>query len=153
MTYSLDTSALLDAWVRYYPRDVFDSLWKQIEQLVSDERLLATEVVRWELEKKDDDVLKWVKARPKMFIPLDGPIQVRATAILQQFPSLTESNSMMQGSADPFVIALAAEMKLTVVCSEKRDGNKKPKIPNACEALGIDCIGLVEFFRREKWRV
>src|SRR3972149_394297 len=53
-SYSIDTSALLDAWVRWYPPDLFPKLWQNIEALVIEQRLLATEEVLIELEKKDD---------------------------------------------------------------------------------------------------
>jgi hypothetical protein len=31
MPFSLDTSGLLDAWVRYYPPDVFPTVWSHME--------------------------------------------------------------------------------------------------------------------------
>jgi len=57
---------------------------------------------------------------------------------------------MMRGHADPFVVALATERDLTVLCAE-RSKPSKPRIPDVCRELGIDCIGLVELFRREGW--
>ena len=36
MPYSLDTSGLLDGWVRYYAPEVFPSLWKQMEAAAAD---------------------------------------------------------------------------------------------------------------------
>lgn len=152
MSYSVDTSALLDAWVRYYPPDVFDTLWQRLDGLVSNGRLLAIDEVRRELEKQDDELHKWLTARPSMIVALDGEIQTRATPIINGFPSLTNTKSVMSGSADPFVIALAQERKLTVVTAEKSKPTK-PRIPDVCKALGVPCITLVELFRRESWRV
>ena len=152
MSYSVDTSALLDAWVRYYPPDVFDTLWQRLDGLVSGGRLLAIDEVRRELEKQDDELHKWLAARPSMIVALDGEIQTRATPIINGFGSLTNTKSVMSGSADPFVIALAQERKLTVVTAEKSKPTK-PRIPDVCKALGVPCITLVELFRREGWRV
>ena len=59
MDYSIDTSALLDGWIRYYPPDTFDSLWQRLDELIIGGSLRATEEVRFELEKKADDVLAW----------------------------------------------------------------------------------------------
>jgi hypothetical protein len=87
-----------------------------------------------------------------MIVVLDAEIQTRATPIINSFPSLTNVKSVMSGSADPFVIALAQERKLTVVMAEKSKPTK-PKIPDVCRALDIPCITLVEMFRREGWRV
>lgn len=72
MIYSVDTSALGDAWVRYYPPDVFHTLWKRLDGLVAKGRLLAIDEVQRELEKKDDELLKWVAERPAMIVPLDN---------------------------------------------------------------------------------
>lgn len=87
-----------------------------------------------------------------MIVALDGEIQTRATPIINGFPSLTNTKSVMSGSADPFVIALAQERGLTVVTAEKSKPTK-PRIPDVCKALGVPCITLVELFRRESWRV
>jgi hypothetical protein len=152
LSYSVDTSALLDAWVRYYPPDVFDTLWKRLDSLASKGRLLAIDEVRRELEKRDDGLHRWLVARPSMIVTLDGAIQKRAKPIINRFPSLTNTKSVMSGSADPFVIALAQEQKLTVVTAEKSKPTK-PRIPDVCDALGVPCITLVEMFREEGWKV
>ena len=56
MTYSIDTSGILEAWVRYYPIDVFPMVWTQLDQLIGQKVLIASEVVLWELERKHDKV-------------------------------------------------------------------------------------------------
>jgi hypothetical protein len=152
LSYSVDTSALLDAWVRYYPPDVFDTLWKQLDGLAINGRLLAVDEVKRELAKQDDELHKWVAARPTMIVTLDEAVQKRAKPIINNFPSLTNTRSVMSGSADAFVIALAQERKLTVVTAEKSKPTK-PRIPDVCRTLGVLCITLVEMFRKEGWRV
>jgi len=152
VSYSVDTSALLDAWVRYYPPDVFETLWKQLDSLAAEGRLLAIDEVRRELEKKDDELFKWVSARSAMIVTLDEELQTAALPIINRFPSLTNTKSLMSGSADPFVIALAQARALTVVTAEQSRPSK-PRIPDVCKALGVPCITLVEMFRREGWHV
>ena len=152
MSYCVDTSALLDAWVRYYPPDVFETLWKQLDSLVAKGRLVAIDEVRRELEKKDDELFKWVSARPAMIVTLDEELQTAALPIINRFPSLTNTKSLMSGAADPFVIALAQARALTVVTAEQSRPSK-PRIPDVCKALGVPFITLVEMFRREGWRV
>jgi hypothetical protein len=39
--YVIDTSALLDGWVRYYPPDVFPSLWSHLEEMIKTGELLS----------------------------------------------------------------------------------------------------------------
>lgn len=152
MSYSVDTSALMDAWIRYYPPDVFHSLWDSLDQLVSSGRFLVIDEVCRELSKQDDDLHKWVKERPDMIVTLDEEIQLAATPIINDFPSLTNAKSVMGGSADPFVIALAQQRDLIVVMAEKSKPTK-PRIPDVCREIGIVCITLVELFRREGWRL
>lgn len=151
MSYSVDTSALLEAWVRAYPPDVFSNLWRRFERLIADGRFLASDEVLRELNKKEDDLYSWAKAQPGLFIPLDEVLQVRVIEINNQFSSLTDTPTVMRGAADPFVIALAAERNLAVVTAE-RSKPTRPRIPDVCRALGIECITLVELFRREDWR-
>jgi hypothetical protein len=43
--YSIDTSAILDGSVRYYPPEVFPALWARIERLIEAGALRATEEV------------------------------------------------------------------------------------------------------------
>ena len=142
----------MDAWVRYYPPDVFDTLWKQLDGLVKGGHMLAIDEVKRELEKKHDDLFRWVSARPAMIVPLDEELQQVGTEIINRFPTLTNTNTTMSGAADPFVIALAQVRGLTVVTAETSKPTK-PKIPDACEALAVPCITLVEMFRQEGWRV
>lgn len=122
-----------------------------VRRLVDAGRLVAIDEVRRELENKDDDLHKWVKARPKMLVALDEPLQKRAAQIINRFPSLA-SGGVMRGAADPFVIALAAERRLTVVTAEVSKPTK-PRIPDVCGTLGIGCMTLLKLFRREGWRV
>jgi hypothetical protein len=42
VSYCIDTSALIEAWVRYHPPDVFPTLWNQIDDLVDSGRLVAS---------------------------------------------------------------------------------------------------------------
>ncbi len=151
MAYSLDTSGLVEAWVRVYAPDVFPSVWDRIDQLLVDGKLLAADEVLADLEKKQDELLKWAKARPHLFISLDQPIQAAATAILGSFPSLVNLNTG-HGASDPFVIALAQVRGLTVVTAESSKPTR-PKIPDVCKSMKVPCIGLLDLFRAEGWKI
>jgi len=87
-----------------------------------------------------------------MIVTLDEDLQTAAVPIINRFGSLTNTKSLMGGSADPYVIALAQVRELTVVTAEKQKPSK-PRIPDVCKTLGVPCIALVEMFRREGWRV
>ena len=151
MAYSADTSSFIEAWVRVYAPDVFPSVWAGIDQLISDGKLIATDEVLTELGKKQDELFKWAKTKSGLFVPLDHQLQQAGAAILAQFPSLVDLNTG-RGAADPFVIALAQVRGFIVVTAE-RSKPTKPKIPDACGALGVPCIGLLELFRAEGWQI
>ena len=64
--YCTDTSALIELHATY-GSDVFVSLWQKVAGLVKEGRLIAPREVLREIEKKDDDLLKWVKKYRKIF--------------------------------------------------------------------------------------
>lgn len=151
MTYCLDTSGLLDAWVRWYPPDVFPSFWLKIEDLVDSGRIIASDEVLVELESREDELYKWAKDRRQMFLPLDEDIQILAVKILEQFPRLVDTRRE-RSQADPFVIAVAMLHKRIAIAGEKASGTaEKPRIPNVCNYFGVEHMGIVQLIRREKW--
>jgi succinate dehydrogenase flavin-adding protein (antitoxin of CptAB toxin-antitoxin module) len=117
LIYCIDTSALIDLW-RDYPIDIFPSLLEEIEKLMSDEFLIAPKQVLDELEKIDDDLLKWVKKHKKMFINLDAEQIQLVKDILSKFPNLIDATKTIP-DADPFIIALASSKNCIVITSEK----------------------------------
>ena len=147
MLYSVDTSALLDAWARWYPPDLFPSVWDRLSIVVENTEVVATDEVLNELERKADDCYAWAKDRPNMFLPLDADIQISAAEILAEFPKLVDERTG-KSMGDPFVIAVAQVHSLTVVTGEKGGSPQKPKIPNVCAHFGLDCIDIVEMMRR-----
>jgi hypothetical protein len=153
LKYSIDTSALLDGWVRYYPPDAFPGLWVRIEKLIEDGDLRATEEVLHELEVKDDDVYAWAKERKDgLSVPIDDRIQPAVAAILEDFEKLLDTRKN-RSAADPFVIALAQIEGCMVVTGEGTTGNlNRPNIPDVCSGLGVPCISLLQLIRREGWR-
>lgn len=152
MKYSIDTSAILDAWVRYYPPDVMPGLWEKIGELIQSGKLIATKEVLIELSKKDDEVYKWAKDNNRMFREIDEGIQITVTQILKDYMRLVDTRKN-RSMADPFVIGLAINEKCTVVSGEKPTNNlEKPNIPDVCNALGIPCITILELCREQNWK-
>jgi hypothetical protein len=149
--YSIDTSALLDGWIRYYPPDVFPPVWDRLSVLIEDDRMIAPDEVREELKRKLDGVHKWARGQKKLFVPLDPNVQAAAAEVLRAHPRLID-NRADRTSADPFVIAIARTRGAIVVTGERRtDSLKRPNIPDVCQAIGVPCLGMMELFRKEKW--
>ena len=153
MSYCFDTSVFINAWQRDYPHDVFPTVWRNIEQLITDYRLVTPEEVRVELERKDDEVYEWALKWAHVFIPIDASIQLAVVEILRKHPRLIDTRKDRSG-ADPFVVALAQIRGLSVVTYEKPTRNlSRPAIPDVCGVLGIEAITVVELARREQWHM
>jgi hypothetical protein len=73
VAYSLDSSGILDLF-RYYPPDVFPTIWTQMDAAASGRVILAIDEVYRELEKKDDAAFQWLKARRVMVVDLDTTV-------------------------------------------------------------------------------
>lgn len=152
MKYSVDTSALLDGWRRYYPPDVFPPVWEKLDKLIKDEILVASEEVLFELSRKDDDVYRWARDRSQMFVPTsDARIQKAVLQILANHKKLIDERENRSG-ADPWVIAEAQKYKCAVLTGERPARSpKRPTIPDVCEALGIRWVNMLQLFRDQRW--
>ena len=68
MRYSFDTSAFIYAWNVAYRPEIFPSVWDRIDQLICDGVLIASDEVREELTKKQDELSKWVQNAAGLFV-------------------------------------------------------------------------------------
>lgn len=151
MLYSIDTSSLLEAWVRAYPVDVVPALWESLDELIESGELRASEEVVHEIARKDDELQVWIAARPSLCIPIDNDIQPIVSGILSTHPRLLDTRKNRSG-ADPFVIALAKQNGCKVVTNERPTNSAtRPNIPDVCAALGINCINILALIREQQW--
>lgn len=156
--YSIDTSALIDWWVRYYPPKAFGGLLPRMEQLVSDGRLRASREVEGELNKQDDDCFRWAKRQMEFFVESDAAIQSVVTDLMGTYFNPQKPDKGISG-ADPFVIGLAAVQRSqhwTVVTGEKPGSPENPKIPWVCSHYKphpIRSIGFLELIVEEGWQL
>jgi hypothetical protein len=146
--YSIDTCSLTDLR-RFYPKDVFPSVWAKVSELANDGIVVASEEVLQELKAQEtDEVLAWAKGHLSMFLPTDAAVQAEVTKILAAHPTLVDLKK--KHGADPFVIALAVVHGCTVVSQETPSGNPyRQMIPDVCKHRKLPCIKLLEMLRRE----
>ena len=157
--YIIDTSSLVRL-NRNNPLDVFPSIWKKLEKLVSNNRLIAPKEVLNEISQNDDQLNKWAKNQKRMFIEPTLKQIGFVKAILRDYPSILDVDRKYD--ADTWVIALALEMatdpqktlvtiKRIVVTEEKLRRNKV-KIPFICQQKSIESIDIIALFRTEGWK-
>ncbi|MHB1614148.1 MAG: DUF4411 family protein [Actinomycetes bacterium] len=149
--FSFDTSSLLNGRRDLLPPEVFTTLWANVEAVNAAGEVRAVDVVRDELTKRDDDVSIWARAQTGLFLPLDEPVQHATREILAAHRRLMGKGGG-RNAADPFVIGLARVHGATVVTEETPSGNlDKPRIPDVCEAMGVGCLNMIGFVRRQGW--
>lgn len=149
--YSFDTSVFIKGRRDILPPEVFATLWTNIEQAIASGIVRASDEVWREIGRRDDAIKAWASDQTDLFIPLDEDIQAATRRVLDAHPKLMGRGGG-RNEADPFVIALACIRNAVVVTEETPTGNlDKPRIPDVCDALGIRCIGLVQFAREQCW--
>lgn len=151
MPYVLDTSALIGAWHRKYPPDVFPSRWENLDRLGQAGLLLVPEEVLDELRRQDDELHAWVAERAEqLVIVATRAVYLSVRAILHDHPKLTMPGGA-RGRADPFVIAEAQARGCPVVTEERGGTLDRPRIPYVCRGLGIDSIEMLDVIKAQGW--
>lgn len=151
MKYSFDTSAIIHAWNRAYPPDIFPVFWERMAEAIENQILIASDEVLVELEAKDDIIYKWAKKYPMMFIPIDEKIQKAVKEILRDHKKLLDTRKS-RSSADPFVVATAKVLGCAVVTQENPTGKlHRPNIPDVCRSLRLQSMDLLQFIRTQNW--
>lgn len=145
--YCIDTSSLIEAWERRYPRENFPSFWAKLEGLVEAGRLISSQEVLAEIERKADSLYDWAKAHSDIFLELSEEVQTTVGDLLSRHEKMVDS-SKGKSAGDPWVVATAKVNKAIVVTEE---GRGPRKIPDVCAAEGIECVTVLGLIRREGW--
>lgn len=167
--YIIDTSSLIQI-KDHYDRRILPGIWKDLEQLIIDQRLIAPEEVKNEILYGDDSLVPWVQNHVRMFYPNSDLIGLTQSVVLKEFPRMAKEDSE-KPNADPFVVALTLMISQgpqqslisfnpIVVSDEKSDlikNSKLPssqikKIPDVCNHFDLKCINHLEMFKLEGFR-
>ncbi|MFC1783083.1 DUF4411 family protein [Planctomycetota bacterium] len=151
MKFCLDSNVFIEAWKGYYSLEFFPAYWEKLDQLACDETVFATKEVEKEIIRIDDDLKKWLSDKKYFFREIDGIVQECLLKIYQKDEKhrrLVDSTKQ-RSVADPWVIAHAMAENAIVVTKEIYEHNptKRMKIPNVCEAMGIEWINDFDFIR------
>lgn len=154
--YIIDASSLIEMKDKY-PEDIFPTLWKKMDELYTKGRLIVPLEVKKEI--KDDELKRWTKGKKRMFISPDKSQSDKVKEILRNFPFLAKPQKPGP-NADPWLISLAIVKnneeqtklftnKYIVVTEESK--TKQNRIPAVAQHYDIECINLMELFRKEGW--
>lgn len=155
MKYVFDTSSLIALFRdENYDRDVFPTLWKNFDKLVTAKRVVSVRESLHEIKKRDDNLSSWASNRSRLFHEPNG----RQTGFIRElfdnshFRGLIKHRRIVSGDhvADPFIIALAHDIQGCVVTQEKKKLDA-PCIPIICGEYNVDCTDLIGFMKKERW--
>ncbi len=147
--YCIDTSALINLMPPYnrdvYRKDVFPTIWLNLEDMIKSGELMSPLQVLDELKDKRDAICDWCLKNKKMFKDIDECQIAKIEEVKKKYDSAfwkQESNRRVW--ADPWVIALAICEKAIIVADEKNVANR---IPYIAGNFSLKCLGLVDFFK------
>ena len=151
MKYCLDTNVFIQAWNEYYAIDFFPDYWESLDKFAQQGAIFATEEVKKEIEATDDALKDWLSPRPYFFKSIDETVQECLTKVFKDPKHHRLVDSITgRSKADPWVIAHALAEEAIVVTKEEFAPPETPRIriPNVCEALGVEWINDYELIRQ-----
>lgn len=99
-----------------------------------------------EIEVGKDVIYSWCKSNKKMFRDIDDCQIQELQNVKEKYDRDYWENEINKTSpwADPWVIAISICEEAIIVADEKNTPNK---IPFISSALGVKCLGLLDFFK------
>lgn len=151
--FCLDTSSLVWATRRAYPKDVFPSFWEKVDSGIRKSTLISNKPVYNEINNVDDDLFKWAESQKDFFLEIDNETASEMPEIMKKCPNLINP-SKKKDEADPFLIATAKVHGAIVITQENPLGPKNPRIniPDACKIFNIESMNLLGMMRSLGWK-
>lgn len=151
--YLLDSNIFITS-ENHIPRDIFESFWLELGNLLISGTAVLHQTVLDELKRRRDPLVEWiesledVQAMPATEKTLERYIEVCAWADEQSYSSRALREFKSETRADAWLCAEALASDLTLVTFEVTSNSPNiVKIPNVCSGLGIRCIGGFDFMR------
>jgi len=153
LIYVIDTSALVDAWSKWYSPRSHPSFWEYLDELAQSNRATIPDAVLFELQEIDDGLFRWVKEREEYICTLSStPIQEIVKYISNTYPNLRSAGTPSKNFADPIVIAMAKYFNCAVVTHEQATGNLNgPKMPDVCKQERIRVMQFHHLVMQQGW--
>ena len=161
--YVLDANIFITPFRQYYPFDIAERFWGQMEDRLKLENVILLDVVRNELRKKEDKLAAWldgIEGLQVTTVQTQGIIQRYGDVMnfLQESPNYTDvafRGWASDGIADGWIVATAMEMGAMIITAETGAGpisiknpSKNAKIPDVAKHFGVQCEDLFYFMRK-----
>ncbi len=158
--YVIDSNFFIEAHRANYPLDVAPSFWNKVKQLAFEGKIISIDKVKKEIYQNEDALKQWCAANlPKDFFVDSSHVMVEYTQVAAWSASRTPAylqNALAEfldaDEADAHLVAfvLADKSNRVVVTQEKSEPNKinRVKIPDACKALNVQFVNVIEMFRQ-----
>lgn len=170
--YLIDSNSLISPYRTFYQFELVPSFWKWLKP-VYDHSIYLVDRVRDEvrpttIEANKDDLQIWIEqnclSKDKVILPNTDVNVLNNYAKVLEYVDSTPFYSPRSydqwtafEKADPWLIAIAKTYDYTIVTMEVRNNNlsstsptsKEPRIPDVCDALGVECINLFELMHEQ----
>lgn len=150
-TFTIDSDVLIHLKDRY-PRDIFPTIWDNLESLIDGALVCICRFVQIEIQRGNDDLIEWVDSRVGFVCDPSEAELAMASVISNLYPGWVREES---NAADPFVIAHAKINSHIVVSDENAASpNVAPqnqKLPSVAATQGVTVIKLLQFARQMNW--
>lgn len=150
--YCIDTSSILEWFVRRYSPAILPGLPSRMEGLIEAGRLRAPKIVFDEI-RPGDDVHAWAKEQDALFIEESVSVQLIVRDLMAKHHDPARPLKGIN-NADPFVIAMAIDggRDWTVVSDEHPGSAESRKIPFVCAQEGVRCVTFQDMMKTEGWQ-
>ena len=154
--YLLDANIFIQSNRAHYGLDFVPAFWEWLDRGHGARLLCSIEKIRDELDAGQDDLTVWASARKPMFLTMDATTaaSLARLATWATTPAVSYTPAAVAeflASGDYQLVAYAHAHGHTVVTYEvSAPGSKKKiKIPDACIAMGVNCIDPYSMLRHE----
>ncbi|MDR0911906.1 MAG: DUF4411 family protein [Methanobrevibacter sp.] len=149
-TFVIDTNSLIE--LDRFNKNVFKSLWENINEMCDNKSLFSVMEVYRELEKIDDRIKQYWENKNHIFLELGEEEQI-ATTQLECFEKFQEygTNTTNNLWADPYLISYGITKDAIVITEESLNSQPERKIPYVCNQLDITCLNLDSFMEYQNW--
>lgn len=156
----VDSNFFIEAHRATYPLDVAHGFWNKVKLLADDGKIISVDKVKKELFDNEDALKQWCTNNlPQNFFKNTGMVIQQYNQVAAWAASMREhylpsalAEFLDADEADAYIVAFAlADSANRIVTTQEisRPNRKnKVKIPEACNAFGVQHCNTIEMFRR-----